>query len=168
VPIRYCRVLTTPFAFFRGGAALMAVDLGDRPRAPLEVQLCGDAHVSNCGGFMAPDRRVVFDPNDFDETLAGPFEWDVKRLAASLAVGGRTLGLTDAERGQSASSGSRATAWRCASSRSGPRSTSGTRGSTSTSSFGGGASSSPERSGACSRMRSPGRGRGRACSPSTG
>jgi uncharacterized protein (DUF2252 family) len=98
VPIRYGRMLTTPFAFFRGGAALMAADLAGRPRTPLDVQLCGDAHVSNFGGFMAPDRRVVFDVNDFDETLAGPFEWDVKRLAASLAVAGRTVGLADAER----------------------------------------------------------------------
>jgi uncharacterized protein (DUF2252 family) len=98
VPIRYGRMLATPFAFFRGGAALMAADLAYRPRTPLEVQLCGDAHVSNFGGFMAPDRRPVFDVNDFDETLAGPFEWDVQRLVASLAVAGRVLGLADGER----------------------------------------------------------------------
>jgi uncharacterized protein (DUF2252 family) len=98
VPIRYGRMLATPFAFFRGAAAVMAADLAGRPRTPLDVQLCGDAHVSNFGGFMAPDRRVVFDVNDFDETLPGPFEWDVKRLAASIAVAGRTLGLADHER----------------------------------------------------------------------
>ncbi len=98
VPIRYARMLASPFAFFRGGAALMAADLAAATHTALDAQLCGDAHLSNFGGFMAPDRRLVFDVNDFDETLAGPFEWDVKRLAASLAVAGREIGLSDAER----------------------------------------------------------------------
>ena len=89
VPIRYERMLASPFAFFRGGAYLMAADLADAPRTGLEVQLCGDAHLANVGGFAAPDRRVVISLNDFDETLPGPFEWDVKRLAASFAVAGR-------------------------------------------------------------------------------
>jgi uncharacterized protein (DUF2252 family) len=89
VPIRYERMLASPFAFFRGGAYLMAADLADAPRIGLEVQLCGDAHLANFGGFAAPDRRVVIGVNDFDETLPGPFEWDVKRLAASFAVAGR-------------------------------------------------------------------------------
>jgi len=89
VPIRYERMLASPFAFFRGGAAIMAADLATTPSAGLEVQLCGDAHLSNFGVFAAPDRRLVFDCNDFDETCRGPFEWDVKRLAASVAIAGR-------------------------------------------------------------------------------
>jgi len=98
VPIRYGRMLTSPFAFYRGGAYLMAADLAHTPRSGLQVQLCGDAHLSNFGGFAAPDRRMVFSLNDFDETLPGPFEWDAKRLAASFAVAGRALGLDDAQR----------------------------------------------------------------------
>jgi uncharacterized protein (DUF2252 family) len=98
VPIRYARMLTSPFAFFRGGAALMAGDLATTPRTGLTVQLCGDAHLSNFGVFAAPDRRLVFSINDFDETLPGPFEWDVKRLAASFAVAGRDRGLTEPTR----------------------------------------------------------------------
>jgi uncharacterized protein (DUF2252 family) len=89
VPIRYGRMLVSPFTFFRGAAKLMAGDLADEPRTGLEVQLCGDAHLSNFGAFAAPDRRLVFSINDFDETLPGPFEWDVKRLVASFAVAGR-------------------------------------------------------------------------------
>ena len=89
VPIRYGRMLASAFTFFRGGAMLMASDLGEEPRTELDVQLCGDAHLSNFGVFAAPDRSLVFDLNDFDETLPGPFEWDVKRLAASFAVAGR-------------------------------------------------------------------------------
>jgi Uncharacterized protein conserved in bacteria (DUF2252) len=92
-PIRYGRMLVSPFAFFRGGAYLMAADLADGPRTGLHAQLCGDAHLSNFGIFAAPDRRLVFSINDFDETLPGPFEWDVKRLAASLAVAGRDRGF---------------------------------------------------------------------------
>jgi uncharacterized protein (DUF2252 family) len=93
VPIRYGRMLVSPFTFYRGAAALMAADLAESPRTRLRTQLCGDAHLSNFGGFAAPDRRIVFGVNDFDETLPGPFEWDVKRLAASFAVAGRELGF---------------------------------------------------------------------------
>jgi uncharacterized protein (DUF2252 family) len=89
VPIRYGRMLTSPFAFYRGAAAVMAQDLAAVPRTGLQVQLCGDAHLMNFGAYAAPDRRLVFDINDFDETLPGPFEWDVKRLAASLEIAGR-------------------------------------------------------------------------------
>ena len=98
VPIRYGRMLTSPFAFYRGAALLMAADLAATPRTGLKVQLCGDAHLSNFGGFEAPDRRLVFSVNDFDETLPGPFEWDLKRLVASCAVAGRAVGLSPAER----------------------------------------------------------------------
>jgi uncharacterized protein (DUF2252 family) len=98
VPIRYGRMLASPFAFFRGAAALMAADLAESPRTRLHTQLCGDAHLSNFGVFAAPDRRLVFGLNDFDETLPGPFEWDLKRLAASFAVAGRDLGLDAEER----------------------------------------------------------------------
>ena len=93
VPIRYGRMLASPFTFYRGGAALMAADLAGAPRSGLHVQLCGDAHLSNFGAFAAPDRRLVFSVNDFDETLPGPFEWDVKRLVASFAVAGRDRGF---------------------------------------------------------------------------
>ena len=93
VPIRYGRMLASAFTFFRGGAYLMAADLAGEPRTGLEVQLCGDAHLSNFGAFAAPDRRLVFSLNDFDETLPGPFEWDVKRLVASFAVAGRDRGF---------------------------------------------------------------------------
>jgi len=98
VPIRYGRMLASPFAFFRGSAAVMAADLAQTPTAGLEAQLCGDAHLSNFGVFSAPDRRLVFDCNDFDETCRGPFEWDVKRLAASVAVAGRERGFGAKER----------------------------------------------------------------------
>ncbi|MGH2936755.1 MAG: DUF2252 domain-containing protein [Solirubrobacterales bacterium] len=89
VPVRYGRMLASAFTFYRGAAGIMAADLGAGPNSGLRVQLCGDAHLSNFGVFEAPDRRLVFDINDFDETLPGPFEWDVKRLAASVAIGGR-------------------------------------------------------------------------------
>ena len=95
VPIRYGRMLVSPFTFFRGAAYLMAADLADGPRTGLHAQLCGDAHLSNFGIFAAPDRRLVFSINDFDETLPGPFEWDVKRLAASFAVAGRDRGFDE-------------------------------------------------------------------------
>jgi len=98
VPIRYERMRASPFSFYRGGAAIMAADLAAGPRSGLEAQLCGDAHLSNFGGFAAPDRTHLFDVNDFDETLPGPFEWDVKRLAASVAIAGRTQGFDDRER----------------------------------------------------------------------
>ena len=97
LPIRYARMLTSPFAFFRGGAAIMAADLAAGPRSGIDVQLCGDAHLGNFGGFASPDRSVVFSINDFDETLPGPWEWDVKRLAASTVVAGRERGFTDKE-----------------------------------------------------------------------
>ena len=98
VPIRYGRMGVSPFTFYRGAAYLMAADLERSPRTGLDVQLCGDAHLSNFGGFAAPDRRLVFDVNDFDETLPGPFEWDLKRLVASFAVAGRDLGFPVKER----------------------------------------------------------------------
>ena len=98
VPIRYGRMLVSPFTFYRGAAAVMAADLAASPDSGLRVQLCGDAHLSNFGGFASPDRELVFDINDFDETLPGPWEWDVKRLVASLAVGGRDRGFNDGER----------------------------------------------------------------------
>jgi uncharacterized protein (DUF2252 family) len=98
VPIRYGRMLVSPFTFYRGAAAIMAADLAASPNSGLRAQLCGDAHLSNFGGFGSPDRSLVFDINDFDETLPGPWEWDVKRLAASLAVGGRDRGFDDIER----------------------------------------------------------------------
>lgn len=93
VPIRYGRMLVSPFTFYRGAAYLMASDLSGGPRTGLHTQLCGDAHLSNFGVFAAPDRRLVFAINDFDETLPGPFEWDVKRLVASFAVAGRDRGF---------------------------------------------------------------------------
>ena len=96
-PIRYGRMLTSAFAFYRGGAYLMASDLAGAPRTGLHVQLCGDAHLSNFGAFEAPDRRLVFSVNDFDETLPGPFEWDVKRLVASFAVACRDRGFSRKE-----------------------------------------------------------------------
>ncbi len=94
--IRYGRMLVSPFTFFRGAAYLMAADLADGPRTGLHAQLCGDAHLSNFGVFAAPDRRLVFSINDFDETLPGPFEWDVKRLAASVMVAARDRGFDEA------------------------------------------------------------------------
>ena len=100
VPIRYGRMLVSPFTFYRGAAYPMAADLAGAPRSGLQVQLCGDAHLSNFGAFAAPDRRLTFSINDFDETLPGPFEWDVKRLVASFAVAGRDRGF-DARQRQS-------------------------------------------------------------------
>jgi uncharacterized protein (DUF2252 family) len=97
VPVRYGRMLVSAFTFYRGAAAIMAADLAAGPDSGLRVQLCGDAHLSNFGVFQAPDRRLVFDINDFDETLPGPFEWDVKRLAASVAIGARDRGFTAEE-----------------------------------------------------------------------
>jgi hypothetical protein len=96
VPIRYGRMLASPFAFFRGAALVMAADLAGTPRSGISVQLCGDAHLANFGLFGTPERRLVFDINDFDETLPGPWEWDVKRLAASIAVAARGHGLSAA------------------------------------------------------------------------
>jgi uncharacterized protein (DUF2252 family) len=98
VPIRYGRMLVSPFTFYRGAALVMAADLAGTPTTGLRVQLCGDAHLSNFGIFASAERRLVFDVNDFDETLPGPFEWDVKRLAASLEVAGRDNGFKRKER----------------------------------------------------------------------
>ena len=98
VPIRYGRMLASPFAFFRGAALIMASDMATSPHTSLEAQLCGDAHLSNFGLFASPERSLVFDINDFDETLPGPWEWDVKRLVASLAVAGRSNGFDAAGR----------------------------------------------------------------------
>ncbi|MGO9488280.1 MAG: DUF2252 domain-containing protein [Solirubrobacteraceae bacterium] len=89
VPIRYGRMLVSPFTFYRGAALIMASDLATTPRSGLQVQCCGDAHLSNFGVFASPERRLVFDVNDFDETLPGPWEWDVKRLAVSMLIAAR-------------------------------------------------------------------------------
>jgi uncharacterized protein (DUF2252 family) len=98
VPIRYGRMLVSAFTFYRGAAAIMAHDLNPTPRAGLQVQLCGDAHLANFGGYASPERSLVFDLNDFDETLPGPFEWDVKRLATSFEIAGRDRRFTEAQR----------------------------------------------------------------------
>ncbi|HRV59186.1 MAG: DUF2252 domain-containing protein [Solirubrobacterales bacterium] len=92
LPIRYGRMSASPFAFYRGGAAIMAADLAPTPATGVRVQACGDAHISNFGGYRAPDRRVIFDLNDFDETLPAPWEWDVKRMAASAVIAARENG----------------------------------------------------------------------------
>jgi len=97
VPIKMGRMAASPFAFFRGAVALMAEDLAGRPTTGLEVQLCGDAHVRNLGAYAAPDGHLVFDINDFDETIPGPWEWDLKRLAASFVLAGRDAGDNDRE-----------------------------------------------------------------------
>jgi uncharacterized protein (DUF2252 family) len=97
IAIRHGRMLVSPFTFYRGAAGIMAADLGVTPRSGLDVQLCGDAHLSNFGAFAAPDRRLIFDINDFDETHPGPFEWDVKRLVASFAVAARDRGFKKRE-----------------------------------------------------------------------
>jgi uncharacterized protein (DUF2252 family) len=94
VPIRHGRMLVSPFTFYRGAALVMAADLRSTPTTDLRTQLCGDAHLSNFGAYASPERRLVFDINDFDETLPGPFEWDIKRLAASFVVAGRDNGFT--------------------------------------------------------------------------
>jgi uncharacterized protein (DUF2252 family) len=93
VPIRYGRMLVSPFTFYRGAAKIMANDLATTPRTGFTVQCCGDAHLSNFGVFGSPERKLVFDINDFDETLPGPWEWDVKRLAASMLIGARDNGF---------------------------------------------------------------------------
>ncbi|MEV4620488.1 DUF2252 domain-containing protein [Asanoa sp. NPDC049573] len=98
VPVRHARMAVSPFTYFRGAALPMAADLANAPTSGLIVQLCGDAHLSNFGAFASPERRLVFDCNDFDETLPGPFEWDVKRLAASFAVAARDNGFKRKER----------------------------------------------------------------------
>src|SRR5262247_2188822 len=99
VPVRHGRMMVSPFTFYRGAAAIMAADLAATPVAGLGAQLCGDAHLSNFGVFASPERRLLFDLNDFDETLPGPFEYDVKRMAASFTIAGRNNGFTQAEVG---------------------------------------------------------------------
>ena len=98
VPIRHGRMLVSPFTFFRGAALVMASDLSSTARSGLSAQLCGDAHLSNFGAFGSPERQLVFDCNDFDETLPGPWEWDVKRLAASIVIAARQLGFSKSVR----------------------------------------------------------------------
>ncbi|MBM7502822.1 DUF2252 domain-containing protein [Agromyces aurantiacus] len=98
VPIRYARMLVSPFNFYRGAALIMASDLAGTPVSGITAQICGDAHLSNFGVFASPERRLIFDINDFDETLPGPWEWDVKRLAASFEIAGRHRGFTVKER----------------------------------------------------------------------
>jgi len=98
LPLRYGRMLASPFAFYRGAAAVMAADLAASPQSGFMAQLCGDAHLSNFGAFASPDRELIFDVNDFDETLPGPWEWDVKRLAASFSVAGRERGFRSGQR----------------------------------------------------------------------
>ncbi len=97
VPVRHGRMMVSPFTFYRGGAKIMAADLKDTPVAGLNAQLCGDAHLSNFGLFASPERRLLFDLNDFDETLPGPFEWDVKRMAASFMIAARNNGFSKAD-----------------------------------------------------------------------
>ena len=106
VPLRYGRMLQTPFTFYRGSAAVMAADLATTPNTGIHVQACGDCHLLNFGGFATPERRILFDINDLDETLPAPWEWDVKRLVASFILAAKSIGLTDEE--------GRETAVRCA------------------------------------------------------
>src|SRR4051794_37415524 len=108
VPIRHGRMIVSPFTFYRGSAAIMASDLSRTPTTGLRVQCCGDAHLSNFGVFAAPDRALVFDLNDFDETLPAPFEWDVKRLVASLVVAARCNGHRRKEQAAAARATARA------------------------------------------------------------
>ncbi|HTR12491.1 MAG TPA: DUF2252 domain-containing protein [Roseiarcus sp.] len=102
VPIRFGRMAQSPFAFFRGAAAVIAADLATTPSAGLTVQACGDAHLMNFGGFATPERNIFFDINDFDETLPAPWEWDLKRLAASVVVAARHIGLPDSDAARAA------------------------------------------------------------------
>jgi uncharacterized protein (DUF2252 family) len=111
LPIKYGRMVESPFAFLRGSAAVMAADLASTPSTGLQAQLCGDAHLSNFGVFATPERKLVFDINDFDETYPGPWEWDLKRLAASAVVAGRESGFADEENRKLAVAVSRAYRW---------------------------------------------------------
>jgi uncharacterized protein (DUF2252 family) len=106
VPVRHGRMMVSPFTFYRGAAKIMAADLKDTPRSGLHVQLRGDAHLSNFGAFASPERTLLFDLNDFDETLPGPFEYDVKRMAASFTIAARNNGFNKSD-------GRAATARRC-------------------------------------------------------
>jgi len=100
IPIRFGRMMQSPFAFYRGSAAVMAADLATMKSPNIRVQTCGDAHLSNFGGFATPERRIIFDINDFDETLPGPWEWDLKRLVASIVLAGRHIGLPERDSGR--------------------------------------------------------------------
>jgi uncharacterized protein (DUF2252 family) len=102
VPIRHGRMMQSPFAFYRGTAAIMAADLAQTPNSGLRVQACGDAHLSNFGGFATPERNIIFDINDLDETLPAPWEWDIKRLTASVVLAGRHIQLKQSESGRAA------------------------------------------------------------------
>ena len=166
VPIRYGRMLVSPFTFYRGAAAVMAADLAATPDSGIVVQACGDAHISNFGGFAAPDRRLVFGPNDFDETLPGPWEWDVKRMAASAEIAGRDVGLPADRRRRIVKAGVREyrEAMRAFAKRA--TSTSGTSGSTRVNSSTGSAADSARRVESCSPSRSPRPGARRTCEPS--
>src|SRR5262249_50053177 len=95
VPLRYGRMLQSPFAFYRGSAAVMAADLAHTPTRGIHVQACGDCPLMNFGGFATPERRLIFDINDLDETLPAPWEWDVKRLVASFVLAARSNGLSE-------------------------------------------------------------------------
>ncbi|HQR25412.1 MAG TPA: DUF2252 domain-containing protein [Nocardioides sp.] len=120
VPLRYGRMMVSPFTFYRGAALIMAADLAATPRSGLHAQICGDAHLSNFGVFASPERRLMFDINDFDETLPGPWEWDVKRLAASFEIAGRDRGFDPAVRREIVAAGVaeyRARMWQAAGSR---------------------------------------------------
>src|SRR5829696_237635 len=97
MPIRYSRMMASPFAFMRGSAIVMAQDLAGTPKTGIRAQLCGDAHLLNFGAYASPERALLFDLNDFDETLPGPWEWDIKRLAASFVVAGRDNGFDAAD-----------------------------------------------------------------------
>ncbi len=97
VPVRHGRMMLSPFTFYRGAAKVMAADLAGTPTAGLEVQLCGDAHLSNFGAFGSPERQLLFGLNDFDETLPGPFEYDLKRMAASFTIAARNNGFNNAD-----------------------------------------------------------------------
>jgi uncharacterized protein (DUF2252 family) len=108
VPIRFGRMLQSPFAFFRGSARLMAADLANTPNSGLRVQACGDAHLLNFGGFATPERNVIFDINDLDETLPAPWEWDLKRLTASVVIAGRHLDLSESDSARAAAAAARA------------------------------------------------------------
>jgi uncharacterized protein (DUF2252 family) len=127
VPVRHGRMMVSPFTFYRGAAKIMAADLEPTPRAGLIVQLCGDAHLSNFGVFASPERNLLFDLNDFDETLPGPFEYDVKRLAASFTIAARNNGREKATHATRRSRLSARTARRWPNSRTCRRWTSGTR-----------------------------------------
>jgi uncharacterized protein (DUF2252 family) len=111
VPIKYGRMVESAFAFLRGSAVVMAADLAGTPTSGLLTQLCGDAHISNSGVFATPERKLVFDVNDFDETHPGPWEWDLKRLAASAVVAGRENGFSKKENREAVESAVQAYAW---------------------------------------------------------